>query len=162
MPFITEPEAKTVPLWINGKSHSPAHATTFPLLSSATGDTVHHAISATVEDANLVSEASHEAFKSWRKTTYVHRRQVLYKVAEVYRRRADEIAAYQVAETSCPPPFAKWNIIKAIEYMEEIASSTTEVRGTIAQRPSNPDGTEVEGLTLVVTEPVGPVLIIPP
>src|ERR1700742_3446501 len=118
MPFITEPEAKTVPLWINGKPHPSANATTFPLISSATGDTVHHAISATVEDANLACDASHEAFKSWRKTTYVHRRQLLYKAAEVYRRRAAEIAAYQVAETNCPAPFAKFNVTKAIEYME--------------------------------------------
>lgn len=162
MPFITEPETKTVPLWIKGVAYTPSKPTTFPLISSASGETIHHALSATVEVANLACETSSSTFASWRKTTYVHRRQVLYRVAEIYRRRTDEIAAYQVAETSCPPQFAKWNIIKAIEYIEEIASSTTEVRGAIAQRPSNPDGTEAEGLTLVVTEPVGPVLIIPP
>ncbi|KAK5952189.1 hypothetical protein OHC33_006662 [Knufia fluminis] len=162
MPFINEPETKTVPLWINGRPSKTSSPITFPLISSASGDTIHHAISATEEDAIRACDASLEAFKSWRQTTYAHRRQILYKAVEVLRRRTNEIAAHQVAETSCSQQFAMFNVTGAIDYMEEIASATSEVRGQIAQRPSKPDGTETEGLSLIITEPVGPVLIIPP
>lgn len=162
MPFIHSDQIKTVPLWINGKAHTPSNSSTFPIISSHSGDAVHNAVSASAVEAELACEVAGAAFKSWRKTTFVHRRKILFKVAEVYARRIDEIAAYQTAETSCHPQFAKWNIMKAIEYAQEIAASTVEMRGTICQRDTQQDGTEQEGLTLVVTEPVGTVLIIPP
>lgn len=162
MPFIEEKNNKTVPLWINGKSYVPEKAATFTIISSGTKDAVHSAISAGIEEAVLACDTANAVFKQWRKTTYVHRRNLLLKAADIYSQRIDEIASHQVNETSCPPPFAKWNIMKAVGYIQEIACSSTEVRGAIAQRPGAADGTEEDGLTLVVTEPVGPVLIIPP
>ena len=73
-----------------------------------------------------------------------------------------KIAAHQVMETSCTIQFAKLNTGMAIESIEEIIFTTTEVRGILTQRSTEPDGTEDEGLTLVVTERVRTVLIIPP
>lgn len=162
MPSAINGQVETVPLWINGKAYSPAKTNTFEIISSSSGETVHSAVSATAAEAVVACDTASEAFKTWRKTTLVHRRKILNKVADIYSRRIDEIAAHQVAETSCPPPFAKWNILKSVEYIREIAASTTEIRGTITQRDTKQDGTEQEGLTLVVTEPVGTVLIIPP
>lgn len=162
MPFIHNGQVSTVPLWINGKPYAPSDISTFPIVSSQTGDTVHNAVSASSVEAELACDAAAAAFKSWRNTTFLHRRKILFKAAEVYARRVDEIAAYQTSETSCHSQFAKWNIMKSIEYIQEIAASTVEVRGTICQRDTQQDGTEQEGLTLLVTEPVGTVLIIPP
>lgn len=163
MPFLNGTDTeKTVPLWIRGKAVQSDSNTTFPIISSATGATVHKAVSASAVEANLACETSAEAFKTWRKTTPAHRRRILYKAAEIYQRRAEEIAGIMVAETSCHPFFAKWNIQVSIEYIQEIAASSTELRGMIPQRSTGPDGNESEGLTLVITEPVGTVLIIPP
>lgn len=141
MRSTTETETQTAPLWINGKIHAVGNATTFSLISSATGETTHHAIPATVVDAHLACETSEALSKSGCKTTHVHRRQTLSKAAAALRCRADDVTSYQVAETSCPPQIAKLNIMQAVEYIEEIVSSMTEVRGTIAQRPSDRDRT---------------------
>lgn len=151
-----------IPLWIDGKPQVPDHSNVFPVISSNSGKEVYQAVSAGVNEANVACDAASKAFRDWRKTTHAYRRGILYKVAEVYARRIDEIAAHQVAETSCQPSFAHWNIGMSLDYIREIAASSTEVRGTICQRSTSQEGIEVDGLTLVVTEPVGVVLIIPP
>lgn len=163
MPFLNGTDTeKTVPLWIGGKALHSESSLSFPIISSSTGATVHNAVSAGIEEANLACETSAEAFKSWRKTTPTHRRRILYKAAEIYQRRADEIAGHMVAETNCHPFFAKFNMTTSVEYIQEIAASSTELRGMIPQRMTDPNGNESEGLTLAITEPVGTVLIIPP
>lgn len=45
--------------------------------------------------------------------------------------------------------------------MQEIAASSTEIRVTISQRVAAEGGGEKAGLTLLVTDPIGVVLIIP-
>lgn len=151
-----------VPLWINGKAYVPEKSNLFPIISSDSGEKVHHAISAGVQEANLACDTASKAFRTWRNTTQSYRRGILFKAAEIYGRKIDEITKHQVAETSCAEYFGRWNVMMSMDYIREIASSSTEVRGTICQRNTTQDGSAEEGLTLVVTEPVGVVLIIPP
>lgn len=47
-------------------------------------------------------------------------------------------------------------------YVREIAAATSELRGTVPQRREGRDGEEIGGLTVVVRESVGVVLVIPP
>ena len=69
---------------------------------------------------------------------------------------------WQMAETSCPKEFAAFNVEAAVMYAREVAAATSELRGTVPQRREAPGGEEVGGLTVVIREPVGVVLIIPP
>ncbi|KAF2109817.1 Aldehyde/histidinol dehydrogenase, partial [Lophiotrema nucula] len=165
MPFSTTkgPDSlPIVPLWINGVESSVDKESLFPVVSSVHDKPIHYAVSATPDAAAAAVESAAEAFKTWRTTSPTYRRNLLLKAADILELRGKEIAASQIAETSCPQPFADFNIKTGCVYVREIASATSELRGTVPQRPTAPDGQEVGGLTVVVREPIGVVLIIPP
>jgi acyl-CoA reductase-like NAD-dependent aldehyde dehydrogenase len=52
----------------------------------------------------------------------------------------------------------------AAVYVREIAAATSQMRGMVPQRDTATDGSgkEVDGLTVVLEQPVGVVLVIPP
>jgi len=166
MVFISHPQAKddlpVVPVWINGSAHPTSDEDTlFPVISSVQDKTIHHAVSATPAMATLAVESAAAAFAKWGKTAPSHRRKLLLQAADAVDRKAEEIAASQIAETSCPEPFAKFNIMSTT-WMREIAAATSQIRGTVAQTMEGEDGLEGAGLTIVVKEAIGVVLIIPP
>ncbi|KAF2010489.1 aldehyde dehydrogenase [Aaosphaeria arxii CBS 175.79] len=166
MPFIQDAGAPdglpVVPLYVNGSPHPVDKDRLFPIVNSVENKTIHYAVSADPDSATRACDAASEAFKSWRKTSPAHRRSLLLKAADVLDRRREEIMDWQVRETSCPKEFAAFNIMAGAMYAREIAAATSEIRGTVSQRLSKPDGEEIGGLTIVVREPVGVVLIIPP
>jgi acyl-CoA reductase-like NAD-dependent aldehyde dehydrogenase len=152
-----------IPLYINGSPQAIDDETVLFPVNNAVSDTIiHHAVSTSLTSANDACDAASVACMSWRKTTPSHRRALLLKAADIVERKAQEIAQSQMKETSCPAPFAAMNVKGGVANMREIAAATSELRGTVPQRSTRPDGGEVEGLTIVVREPVGVVLIIPP
>jgi acyl-CoA reductase-like NAD-dependent aldehyde dehydrogenase len=154
---------QVVPLWINGAAHPiDSPSSLFPVTSSVKNTAIHHAVSATPTIATIAVDSAAKAFTSWRRTAPSFRRSLLLKVADILERRAQEIMSAQIAETSCPPQFAGFNIKTGVEYVREIASATSELRGTVPQKLAGPDGSETGGLTVVIREPIGVVLIIPP
>jgi acyl-CoA reductase-like NAD-dependent aldehyde dehydrogenase len=166
MVFMNEKKApddlSIVPLWINGSAQPIEKEELFPVVSSIQDKPIHYAVSASPESAVSAVESASKAFASWRKTSAPHRRNLLLKTADILERRAKEIMDYQMTETSCPKEFAGFNIKAGTIYVREIAAATSELRGTVPQRMSDDAGNEVGGLTVVVREPVGVVLIIPP
>jgi acyl-CoA reductase-like NAD-dependent aldehyde dehydrogenase len=154
---------QVVPLWINGAAHPiDSPSSLFPITSSVKDTPIHHAVSCTPNSATAAIDAAAAAFVSWRRTAPSFRRSLLLKAADVLERRGQEIMSAQIAETSCPPQFAGFNIKAGVEYVREIAAATSELRGTVPQRLAEPGGNETGGLTVVIREPVGVVLIIPP
>lgn len=167
MVFITHSQSPNalpvVPLWIDGAAHPPATTDTlFPVTSSVQNKPIHYAVSATPATATAACDAAAAAFTRWRKTAPSHRRALLLKAADILDTRAKEISASQIAETSCPEQFAAMNIKVGPVFVREIAAATSELRGTVTQRAEGPGGEEVGGMTVVVREPIGVVLIIPP
>lgn len=151
-----------VPLWINGSAQPIEQENLFPVISSVQDKPIHYAVSASPALAVAAVESASTAFSSWRKTSPVHRRALLLKTADIIERRAQEIMELQMAETSCPNDFAAFNVKVGSMCVREIAAATSEIRGTVPQRMPDDAGNEVGGLTVVVTEPIGVVLIIPP
>lgn len=152
-----------VPLWINGSAVPISDKDSlFPVVSSVEDKPIHYAVSASASTAVAACDAAASAFTSWRKTSPTFRRQLLLKAADMLESKAQEIAGWQMKETSCPKEFAGANVKLGPIYVREIAAATSEIRGTVPQRMTGPDGNEMEGLTVVVREPVGVVLIIPP
>ncbi|KAF2467309.1 aldehyde dehydrogenase [Lindgomyces ingoldianus] len=166
MPFINSPTSKdnlpVVPLWINGSAQPIDGHSLFPVTSSVQEKVIHNAVSASPASATKACNAAATAFTSWRKTSPAHRRALLLKAADILDSRAEEIMDWQMAETSCPKEFAGFNIKAGTIYVREIAAATSELRGTVPQKSMGPTGEEVGGLTVVVREPIGVVLIIPP
>lgn len=146
----------TVPLWIDGEAVPTDSLTTFPVIQSATGSTIHHAASATSKEAVRAVESSKTAFKSWRNANHVTRRELILKVAAYYEQHADTFIQAQMSETSCTEAWGKQNIDLATRYLKEIAAVISSVNGTIPQleKPG--------AMGFVFKEPVGPVLCIAP
>lgn len=152
-----------VPIYINGLSLPIDSLTTlFPVINAVSDSTIHHAVSATFLSAIAACDAASLSFNSWRKSTASHRRGILLKAAEVVESKMQEIMQAQIDETSCAKEFAAINVTGGAANMREIAAATSELRGTVPQRSTKSSGEESSGLTVVVREPVGVVLIIPP
>ena len=159
------PPSTTIPLWINGAPHplpEKGEERYLPVVSATTGEAVHYAVSATPSEALLAVSAASAAFEHWHRTSPAHRRAILLRAADIFERRAAEIATAMVTETSCHPGFAEYNVKITVEYVRELAAATSEIRGTVPQQETGTDGREAMGLTIVVKEAIGPVLIIPP
>jgi acyl-CoA reductase-like NAD-dependent aldehyde dehydrogenase len=153
---MSSPSSDTVPLWIDGEALRADPLTTFPVTQSTTGNIVHHAASATPEEALRAVESSKTAFKSWRHTNHVTRRELILRVAAYYEEHAETFVKTQVLETSCEEAWAKQNAELACRYLREIAAVISSVNGTIPQleKPG--------AMGFVFKEPVGPVLCIAP
>lgn len=65
-------------------------------------------------------------------------------------------------ETSRPEKLAAINVKHAVANIRVTAAAMSELRDMVAQRSTKADGEEMEGLTVVVGEPIGLLLIIPP
>ncbi|KAK0759197.1 hypothetical protein N5P37_008079 [Trichoderma harzianum] len=158
MPFINDPKGKeVVPIRING-INEPLDATRLiPVESSSQDKIVHYAQSATPELAIKAAEESYKAFRKWKNSTHTERRDLLLRTADVIDAWTDRFVELQVAETSCPEGWARFNAIILIRCLREIASNISHA--TTGELPS----LETPGsLVLVYKEPVGPVLAIPP
>lgn len=152
-----------IPLWINGEPVPITETDSlFPVTNALENKTLHRAVSASTHSAKAACDAAALALKSWRKTSVAHRRALLLKVADRIEAGAAEIAECQVRETSCQMQFAGFNVKAGVVGIREIAAATSELRGTVAQRGEGLDGEEKSGLTVVVREPVGVVLVVPP
>jgi acyl-CoA reductase-like NAD-dependent aldehyde dehydrogenase len=161
-PANTPDNLPVVPLYINGIAQPVGEHELFPVISSIRDVPIHYAVSATPASATAACDAAAAAFTSWRKTSPAHRRGLLLKAADILESRMQDIMQWQMDETSCPKEWAWFNIKNGVTGVREIAAATTEIRGTVSQRETSPDGSEGEGLTVVVREPIGVVLVIPP
>lgn len=146
-----------VPCWINGKAGTLDHNRLIEVKSAAQDKTVHYAQSASIEDATAAVEAAAEAFKTFSEMPYNKRRTLLMKAADILESRVDELAQYQIAETSCPEAWARFNVMLAAKAVREIAASIT-----IACTGEMPPPETESAFCLVYKQAVGPVLSIAP
>ena len=128
----------------------------FDVYESTTGNVVHSAPAATVEQAVAAVETAEKAFDSWRESTPIERRTILNKAVEILQKRKDELVDAMVRETGAKPSWCAFNVKTGIEFVMENAGLVTQVKGDILQ--SNDKGT----LAFVFKEPVGVVLGIAP
>lgn len=70
-------------------------------------------------------ESAAEAFKTFSEIPFYKRRELLMKVADVLESRVDELARYQMDETSCPEMWGRFNVTLAANAVRGIASSIT-------------------------------------
>jgi acyl-CoA reductase-like NAD-dependent aldehyde dehydrogenase len=147
---------QVVPIWVNGAA-LPLDSTKFiPVTSSASGKIVHYAQGASDQVAKQAADTAASAFRKWKVSNHVTRRELFLKVAAIYERRVEEIVRSEVLETSCTETYARFNVVLACRFLRESAGSITDaLRGDIP-------ALEAEGFGLVFKEAVGPVLIIPP
>ncbi|CAE7179622.1 hypothetical protein P3342_002405 [Pyrenophora teres f. teres] len=158
----------TIALWIDNNAVSTS--TTIPVTQASSGNIVHYASSASIPEAIKAVDSSWTAFKSWRQTTHVTRRDLILRVAAYYESHMDEFVARQIEETSCTEAWAKQNVSSplspypsstlhttlSVSYLKEIAAQVSSVTGVI------PPTEKPNTLGFVFKEPIGPILCIAP
>ena len=151
-----ESDLEVVPLWINGIEAESSKGTTFLVHSAKQEKNVFEAQSAHAEDATRAADVALSVFSTWRQTSAYDRQSLLFKAADIFETRKVEAITLQVAETSCEPSWAAFNVRYGLSVMREIASRVTSVCGELPKTVSEAN------LCLVFKEPVGPSLLIAP
>jgi aldehyde dehydrogenase (NAD+) len=137
--------------WIQPKSSrlvrntNPADLEIIAEFPAATADDVHHAI-----------EAAQAGFKVWKKTPGPERGRVLWRAADIARRRADEIARTLTREEGKALKEAKGEVMKGISLLEFYAGEGFRMHGKTL--PSEARDT----FTYTIRRPLGVVGLIAP
>lgn len=158
MPFLTGPNGEqVVPIRINGVSEPLDPTRLIPVESNSQDKIVHYAQSATPEIAIKAVDASHQAFLKWKNTSYVERRDLLLRVADLIDSWVDRFAQLQVEETSSTLEWGRVNTFILARFIREIATSISA-----ATTGEIPPLEQPGALALVYREPIGTVLTITP
>ena len=145
-----------VPLWIDGMPVSPSSKSAIVVHSLSEGRDIYLADSAGPLEARQAADAAGVAFRTWRKTSPVYRRDLLYRVASSLERKTELLVSLQMRETSCSEEWARMNINEATASIREVASRITSISGEIPQLAN------FNQMALVFKEPLGPILSIAP
>lgn len=145
----------TVPLYINGQEKTTS--STFPVTSPASGETLWHASSASVSDAQAAISAAAAAFPSWSKTKPIYRRNILNRAADLFEKREKQAVEYMNSETAAMEGFCQFNTKTSAEMLRDIGGRIEEaLHGEIPVCEG--EGTEA----MILKEPLGVVLGITP
>ncbi|KAJ5717556.1 hypothetical protein N7488_003202 [Penicillium malachiteum] len=153
----TQDNRNVVPVVIDGKPLPIDESRLISVQSAAKATEVHLAQGASVEVARDAVEASYTAFQQWKNTTYIQRRDILFKAAEIVESREESFVALQILETSCSKEWARFNVSLAAANLREIGSNISQECTGELPTPQGPGA-----FCMVFKEPVGPVLAIAP
>lgn len=158
MPLLEQGDGlSVVPILIDGQATAIDRSRLFKVTNAATGKELEYSVQgADTVIAKQACDSAYETFLQWRQTSFVHRRDLLLRVADNLERSADEITRYQVAETSCQETWARFNIRLGCDAIREIAANISGAcTGELPPTASNV-------VAMVYKEPIGPVLAICP
>lgn len=132
MPLIQDSQGRSVvPCVVNNKALSlDDKSRIIPVKSSLKDEPVHYYQAADVATCNKACEAAWDAFQGgWKRATVKAKRDLLYKVADLFEERADELGKVQMEETCCPEPWARNNVAGSVAYVREIAACISHIHG---------------------------------
>ena len=130
--------------------------TAYKSVNPATGETLREFPEATDTQIGEAVTAAHEAYAGWRTEPVESRSKVIARVAELYRERADDLAALIALEMGKPLREAKGEVALSASIYDYYA---TEGPGFMADEQLDPQG---GGTAVVRTLPVGVLLGIMP
>jgi aldehyde dehydrogenase (NAD+) len=142
--------------YVNGKWFHPKSNRLVRNISPADFDVIAEFPAATAENVQSAIEAARTAFKDWKKTPGPERGRVLWRAAEIARRRADEIARTLTREEGKILKEAKGEVLKGISLLEFYAGEGFRMHGKTL--PSEARDT----FTYTIRRPLGVVGLIAP
>lgn len=145
----------TIPFIINGKDVT--SKASFPVNNPASSEKLWSGSSASISDATGAVEAAQAAFASWSQTKPSFRRNILFRAADLFISRKEELFAYQAQETGAGRQFMEINIQATAQILRDIGG-----RIEAAVEGSVPATAEQGSHAIVVKEPYGVVLAIAP
>jgi len=118
-------------LFINGEQVDASGGATFETYNPATNQVLAQVAQAGKEDVDRAVAAARAAFEGgkWPRTSAARRGNLLNKVAEIMRKRSDEIARLEVMNNGKAISQAKAELTQAIEDFEFYAGAATKIMG---------------------------------
>ncbi|EXJ81956.1 hypothetical protein A1O1_08023 [Capronia coronata CBS 617.96] len=120
-----------VPLIINGEDVRSKE--TFPIVNPRTGETLWQAASATTDQANAAAAAGQAAFPAWSQMTYLARRDVLLKAADVMEEHLEELKRYDCEEMGAEMWWATFDTATAMAMIRDVAGRISSIEGTLTR-----------------------------
>ncbi|KAF4447897.1 NAD-dependent aldehyde dehydrogenase [Fusarium albosuccineum] len=145
----------TVPFIINGKDVT--STTTFAVNNPSTGKKLWDGSSISTSEAVGAVKAAQAAFASWSQTKPSFRRDILFRAADLFLSRKEELFSYQSQETGAERPFMEININATVQILRDIGG-----RIEAAMEGSVPVTADEDSHAIIVKEPYGVVLGIAP
>ena len=137
-------------LYVNGEFARAESASTIDVVDPATGDLLGRVPDANAADVAKAVAAARAAFDSgeWNNTTAQDRGRVLFKLAEIVRSRADELAELETRNTGKPIVEAEFDVADVATCFEYYGGLATKIHGDVIPVPDN-------AMSLALREPIG-------
>ena len=143
--------------YVNGKWYRPASSGTIKNINPAdTSDVIAEYPLATAADVRLAIEAAEAAWPMWKKTPGPERGRVLWRAADIARRRIDEIARTLTREEGKILKESRGEVLKGISLLEYYAGEGFRMHGKTLPSESR------DTFTYTVRQPMGVVGLIAP
>ena len=141
---------KSYPLYINGDFVAPEASATLEVIDPSTTEVIARVPDAGAADVARAVQAARLAFDSgpWKDTTAQDRGRVLFKLAEIVRARADELADLETRNTGKPIVEAEFDIGDVATCFEYYGGLATKIHGDVIPVPDN-------AMSLALREPMG-------
>ena len=142
--------------YINGKWHKPSGKISKNINPADTGDVIAEYPLATAADVRTAIDAAVKAWPVWKKTPGPERGRVLWRAADISRRRVDEIAKTLTREEGKILKDAKGEVLKGISLLEYYAGEGFRMHGKTLPSESR------DTFTYTIRQPLGLVGLIAP
>ena len=106
-------------------------------------------------ELNEAVQSAREAFKSWRKTTWLHRQQIMFRFVALIRENWDRLAASITLEQGKTFADARGDVLRGLQVAETACGITTQAPGQVLEVANNMETREYR-------EPLGVVAAICP
>jgi betaine-aldehyde dehydrogenase len=141
---------KNYDVYVNGEFVHAESASTFDVVDPATGELLARVPDANAADVAKAVAAARAAFDAgaWKDTTAQDRGRVLFKLAEIVRQRADELADLETRNTGKPIVEAEFDVADVATCFEYYGGLATKIHGDVIPVPDN-------AMSLALREPIG-------
>ncbi len=142
--------AKKYNLYINGQFVQPHSSKTFEAINPANQEVLGIFPEADAEDVNRAVQAARQCFDSgaWSGKTHQERGRILLKLAEIVRKRSEELAMLECLNSGKPIVEAEGDIADVATCFEYYGGLANKIHGEIPPVPDN-------ALCLALREPIG-------
>jgi len=140
----------TYPLYINGEFTPPESSATLDVVDPSTADVIARVPDAGAADVARAVRTARAAFDAgpWKDATAQDRGRVLFKLADIVRRRAGELAELETRNTGKPIVESEFDIGDVATCFEYYGGLATKIHGDVIPIPDN-------AMSLALREPIG-------
>src|SRR6476659_1630377 len=141
---------KTYQLYINGEYVAATSHKTIDVIDPATTEVIATVSDANAQDVDRAVQAARTAFDEgpWKDATAQDRGRVLFKLAQIVRDRADELAQLETRNSGKPIVESEFDIADVATCFEYYGGLATKIHGDVLPVPDN-------ALSLALREPIG-------